>query len=107
MSRITEAGGAGAGARPLAGGVACGSRRGGRCPSARRIGRQAVRWRTTNILTTPHFNGRAAVLIRICQLDRISFEDMNERVAEARLSQAPRARTRESWSAQTIGGGEL
>jgi hypothetical protein len=36
--------------------------------------------------TTPHFDGYAAILVR---LDRISIEDLNEAIAEAWLVRAP------------------
>jgi hypothetical protein len=44
------------------------------------------------LFTTPHFDGYAAVLIR---LDRISAEELNELIAEAWLCRAPKRLVKE------------
>jgi hypothetical protein len=48
--------------------------------------------------TTPHWNGYAAVLLRIPDLDRIDREELRELVVEAWLTRAPK-RVAKAWLA--------
>ncbi|HXH97893.1 MAG TPA: hypothetical protein VNH40_11845 [Gaiellaceae bacterium] len=48
--------------------------------------------------TTPHWNGYAAVLLRIPDLQRIDTEELRELVVEAWLTRAPK-RVAKAWLA--------
>jgi hypothetical protein len=54
--------------------------------------------------TTPHWNGYAAVLMRIPDLERIDREELGDLVAEAWLTRAQK-RVATAWLAEH-GGGE-
>lgn len=40
--------------------------------------------------TTPHFGGYNAVLVRMCQLDRITLQELKEVITDAWLCRAPK-----------------
>jgi hypothetical protein len=53
--------------------------------------------------TTPHFDGYAAVLVRIPQLARLKRDELEELVAEAWLTRAQK-RVAKAWLAEHAGG---
>ena len=40
--------------------------------------------------TTPHFNGWPAILVRLCDLDKLGREELEEVIVDAWLCQAPK-----------------
>lgn len=54
--------------------------------------------------TTPHFDGYAAILVRISDLGRLSRDDLDDVVVEAWLAKAPK-RVAKAWLAEQDGAG--